>query len=184
MNWIKSTKFFFVLLSIIAVGLIFWVFFETIQLKKSQVTSWLKVIKGDCGLVLTGGPGRVRAGFDLLQRGDIRKLVISGVNPNVTLENIFPQIDLYPAVQRYDIILENRSRTTYGNAVQSAGILKTLGCQKVLVVTSQLHMPRALKVIKNFSPSIEFEPYSVYADPTQSHLMYESLKTVFYNIWF
>lgn len=184
MNWIKSTKLFFFLLSIAIFGFVAWVLFEAIGLRNLPVTSWTQVTRGDCALVLTGGPGRVRAGFDLLQRGDVRKLIISGVNPNVTVDEIFPQIDLYPGVQRFNVLIENHSRTTYGNVVQSLPLLERLRCQKVILVTSQLHMPRAKRLFKSYSQDFEFEAHSVYAESKFNDLFYEAIKTIFYNIWF
>lgn len=184
MLWIKSTKFFFLLLFISFIGFLSWVLFEAYNLKNRDVTSWRWASKGDCALVLTGGSGRVRAGFDLLQRGDVRKLVITGVNPNVTLDEIFPQIDIYPGVQRFNVLMESHSRTTYGNMVQSLPLLKRLNCQKVILVTSQIHMPRALILFKKYSSEFEFEPHSVYAENKFGDLVYEALKKIFYAVWF
>lgn len=42
-----------------------------------------------------------------------------------------------------DIVLEDRSRTTYENAVESKQILQQLGRRRVVLVTEALHMPRA-----------------------------------------
>ena len=184
MSWIKSTKLFFTLLFVCILVFMSWVLFESLSLRHLPVTSWEQSTRGDCALVLTGGPGRVRAGFDLLQRGDVRKLVISGVNPNVTLEEIFPQVDLYPGVQRFNVLIENHSRTTYGNVVQSVPLLERLRCQKVILVTSQLHMPRAKKLFESYSKDFEFDVHSVYSDEDFEDLFYEALKTIFYNIWF
>ncbi len=161
-----------------------WVLFEALNLNRRDVTSWTTPSKGDCAVVLTGGPGRVRAGFDLLQRGDVRKLIISGVNPNVTLDEIFPQIDIYPGVQRFNVLLENYSRTTYGNMIQSVPLLKRLSCKKVILVTSQIHMPRVLVLFSRYSNEFEFEAHSVYAENKYSDLFYEALKKIFYNVWF
>lgn len=44
------------------------------------------------------------------------------------------------------LLLERKSFNTYENAVYSARILKKLGISRVLVVTSALHMPRAIAV--------------------------------------
>lgn len=184
MLWIKSTKFFFFLLSLSLICFFCWVLFEAYNLKNRDITSWLLATKGDCALVLTGGSGRVRAGFDLLQRGDVRKLIISGVNPNVTLDEIFPQIEIYPGVQRFNVVLESHSRTTYGNVVQSLPLLKRLNCHKVVVVTSQIHMPRSISLFRKYSKDFEFEPHTVYAENKFGDLFYEALKKIFYNVWF
>lgn len=47
------------------------------------------------------------------------------------------------------LLLENESRNTYENVLLSQPLLKHLGNPKVLVVTSALHMPRAMLVFNN-----------------------------------
>jgi uncharacterized SAM-binding protein YcdF (DUF218 family) len=184
MSWIKSTRLFLILLFLCIMVFLLWILFEAYGLRNPKVSSWSQAFRGDCALVLTGGQGRVRAGFDLLQRGDVRKLVISGVNPNVTLDEIFPQIDIYPGVQRFNVLIENHSRTTYGNVVHSLPILERLRCQRVILVTSQLHMARAKKLFEKNASSLDFEAYSVYSELDLKDILNEAMKTVFYNLWF
>jgi uncharacterized SAM-binding protein YcdF (DUF218 family) len=43
-----------------------------------------------------------------------------------------------------DILVEDRSRTTYENAVESAKLLASRGMRKVVLVTEAAHMPRAV----------------------------------------
>ena len=160
------------------------VFIKTFQLKNQEVISWKVRMKADCALVLTGGPGRIKMGFNLLQRGDVRKLVISGVNPKVSLRDIFSQIDTYTSVQEFNVIIENHSATTYGNMKQSLPLLERLHCQKVLLVTSHIHMPRAYRIFKKNTRDFTFVPYSIYSRHKFSGFLYEALKSVFYEIWF
>ncbi len=47
-------------------------------------------------------------------------------------------------VPREDVILEARSRTTWENARYSTAILKVLGIRSFYLVTSEVHIPRAL----------------------------------------
>ncbi|OOG37784.1 hypothetical protein B0E51_15815 [Rhodanobacter sp. C05] len=42
------------------------------------------------------------------------------------------------------LLIEDRSKTTYENALYSAAILRHQGIQRILLVTSALHMPRAV----------------------------------------
>lgn len=184
MSWIRSTKLLFMFIVLLAFIFLSWIFYEAYFLRSLPVTSWTEDARGDCALALTGGHGRIRAGFDLLQRGDVRKLIISGVNPKVTVDDVFPQIDMYPGVQRFNVIIENNSRTTYGNVVHSLPLLRNLRCHKVILVTSELHMPRAKRLFEKYSKDLEFEVHSVYSDQRAQDIFYEAAKTVFYNLWF
>ena len=51
-------------------------------------------------------------------------------------------------VPAHAITLEETSRNTYQNAVFSAVLLKARGIEHILLVTSALHMPRALPLFK------------------------------------
>ncbi|MCB0411288.1 MAG: YdcF family protein, partial [Bdellovibrionales bacterium] len=58
---------------------------EAQHIEAVPVHSWIMDQRADCGLVLTGGPGRLREGFDLLVQKNIKKLIISGVHPDAGL---------------------------------------------------------------------------------------------------
>jgi len=51
-------------------------------------------------------------------------------------------------VPREAILLEDRSRNTYENAVESARILSDHGFERIVLVTSAMHMPRAYGVFR------------------------------------
>lgn len=108
--------------------------------------------QADCGIVLTGASGRVRESFEYLAQGKIKKLIVSGVNKNSKLSEIFPYLDFYPEVNTESIYLEKRSETTFGNAQQSLIFVEALGCQDVVLMTSQVHMSRSYQIFKNTFP--------------------------------
>ena len=47
------------------------------------------------------------------------------------------------------ILLEEQSRSTYENAIYCVAVMQTAGIQSALLVTSALHMPRALAVLRS-----------------------------------
>ena len=51
-------------------------------------------------------------------------------------------------VPRSAIVLEERSRSTYENALFCAELMREHGSERALLVTSALHMPRSLAVLK------------------------------------
>ena len=126
---------------------------EYVEISKTPVNSWLEDQTADCAVVLTGSVGRVREGFDLLARRQIQKLIISGVHPGAKLREIFPQWPFYGSIQEKNVILEKQSRTTYGNATQSLALVRALQCRDIILVTSQLHMKRALSTFQSTFPT-------------------------------
>jgi uncharacterized SAM-binding protein YcdF (DUF218 family) len=119
----------------------------------------------DCGVVLTGGSGRVREAMSLLSQKKVRKLIISGVHPTSTLNDIFPEILFYPEIDLEDVILERRSNTTESNAQQSLAVVEALHCKSVLLITSDYHLYRAFRTFGIiFPPTLSVVPYAIPTD--------------------
>ena len=141
----------------------------------------------DCGVVLTGSAGRIREGFDLLEQGQIQKLIISGVHSQTTLNDLMPLWPYYPKVQDETVFLEKRSETTYGNAVQSLPVVQALHCRDIVLITSELHMYRAYQTFRPVYP----ENIPIYKHPVLSHRgrflfldeFIEVTKSLFYRPW-
>ncbi len=182
-----SRKFTFILFSIILIGIIYFYIREFELILKTPIDSWEVDASADCAVVLTGGPGRVKEGLDLLVRRQIKKLIIAGVHPQVGLRNLYPQLALYPQINVNDIVLERRSETTYGNAQQSLPIVEALQCRKALLVTSYIHIRRAYRTfLSTYSDDIQVVPYSVAGSdipPRFWDLFIEVTKSGFYALW-
>lgn len=157
------------------------------RIKEEPISSWEKEISADCAVVLTGGANRVKEGFDLLSRGQIRKLIISGVYSNASLREIMPNWPFYGGMNPKDVLLEHRSSTTYGNAQQSLPLVEALGCRDVALVTSNLHMSRAYRTfVAVFPENFMISKHAV--NPGRSEmgvleLSTEVLKSLFYSLW-
>ena len=157
-------------------------------LSKETPTSWVEDHPADCAIVLTGGPGRVSEGFALLAQKQVRKLIISGVFPQAQLREIFPQWPYYGQLREKDVVLEKRSRTTYGNAQQSLPLVEALHCRDLVLITTTLHMPRAIKTFRAAYPK-DFPIYqrsilrSSYR-PSLRNVSIEVVKSMFYDLWF
>jgi uncharacterized SAM-binding protein YcdF (DUF218 family) len=160
---------------------------EWIAVTETQPTSWFKEQKADCAVVLTGGPGRVREGLDLLAQKAVQKLIISGVHPKASLKEIFPQWPYYGDLSEDDVVLERRSGTTYGNAQQSLPLVEALRCRNILLVTSALHMHRAYRTFRGVFPKeMEIKTRAVIAGryhPKVEELFWETFKSLFYSLW-
>ncbi len=172
----------------ILVGAFCYLFIRESRIIKAEIpTSWKLDQKADCAVVLTGGSGRVREGFDLLAQKQVNKLIISGVNPKASLVDIFPQWPYYGELNERDVVLERRSATTYGNAQQSLPFVEALRCRSVLLITSHLHIYRAYKTFREIYPSeIIIEPRSVVSgnyEAKASQFYNEVFKSIFYSLW-
>ncbi len=177
-------------LALLMLGLTFvgWLFTREQRLVASEpISAWVEDHRADCAVVLTGGPGRVREGFDLLAQGQVHKLIISGVHPKATLREIFPQWPYYGPLRVEDVVLERRSTTTYGNAQQSLPLVEAVRCRSLVLITSHLHMRRAYKTFRQvYPPEILILSRAVSSGsvpPRAMDLANEVLKSLFYSLW-
>ena len=117
----------------------------------------------------------------------MRKLIISGVNPDSSLREIFPQWNLYGVMDERNVILEKYSKTTFGNAQQSLQLVEALQCRDILLITSRLHMYRSIKTFQAIFPqSLRIFPHSVIPGQFKfdtPDLMIEATKSLFYSVW-
>ncbi len=143
-------------------------------------------VSADCGVVLTGAPGRLREGFELLAQKRIKKLIASGVYKDARMIEIFPYSGYYPEVSLDDIYLEKRSETTFGNARHSMNIAEGLRCRDIILITSQIHMHRAYSIFKIVYPdSMTIKKLTLPNTKSESGvsgLALEVAKTLFYSI--
>lgn len=174
-------------LLILALAVVFRFSSEYRDVIDEPVVNWTRSQTADCAVVLTGGAGRVREGFDLLSNQNVKKLIISGVNPNSRLREIMPVWGFYGNLKEDDVVLERRSETTYGNAQQSLSIVEALRCRDIILVTSRLHMHRSFKTFRGaFPENIEILKHSVVAGRYEVGFVeasFEALKSLFYSLW-
>jgi uncharacterized SAM-binding protein YcdF (DUF218 family) len=98
--------------------------------------------------VLTGGQGRLREAFRLLESDRGRVLLISGTNaslPDILEANELKNI---PNHLMERVILDPHSQRTFDNAKEIKAAVKTFGARSLLVVTSNYHMRRSLDLIQ------------------------------------
>ena len=97
----------------------------------------------DAIVVLTGGTGRLDRGFDLVQRGLSRRVLISGVAPTVRPREL---VAAYHVDQRlFDccITLGREAFDTRSNADEVARWLQRWHSRSIRLVTNDIHMRRA-----------------------------------------
>lgn len=104
-------------------------------------------------VVLTGASDeRIAAGLHLLEQGKGRRMLVSGVNESVRREELR---QAQGAPQRlYDccVDLGYDAQNTPGNAREIADWAHAKGFKKLIVVTSDYHMPRAILEVRAMFP--------------------------------
>jgi uncharacterized SAM-binding protein YcdF (DUF218 family) len=100
-------------------------------------------IKTDAIVVLTGGANRINAGFDMLDRELAGKLLISGVGPNVSQENLLSRWRSDVKTPPCCITLGRLAHNTAQNAAETRQWAEKENVHSMRVVTAAYHMPRA-----------------------------------------
>lgn len=147
---------------------IFW--FQGFLFFASQIPKTPKKLESltqtDAILVFTGEVQRVSAAIDLLSENIAPRLFISGVNRDITLE------DLLSIYKNYDlaccITLDYRARNTAENTFESKKWMKKKGYASAVLVTSGYHMPRSLLHMQRIFPNAEITPYPVLVEKSSS----------------
>ena len=97
----------------------------------------------DAIVVLTGGTGRIQRGLDQLAAGRARRMLVSGVDPTVRVEEL-AQLQRAPRrLFECCVDLGKEAVDTRSNAAEAARWLKRRRYRSVRLVTTDWHMPRA-----------------------------------------
>ena len=116
------------------------------------------------GIVALTGAGsneRLAAAVSLLEDGKAARMLVSGVNPEASREDIRT---VSKAVRRlYDccVDLDFTAADTVGNARETADWANNLRYRSLIVVTADYHMPRAMLELRATMPDIDLRPYPV-----------------------
>ncbi|WP_110750271.1 YdcF family protein [Phyllobacterium leguminum] len=112
-------------------------------------------------IVLTGGQARIETAVDLLKAGLGKRLIISGVHPSTKKQTLMRVTEADDALFNCCIDIDRSALDTVGNATESAKWVKAHGYKRIIVVTSNYHMPRSLDELSRAMPNVAFVPYPV-----------------------
>ena len=112
-------------------------------------------------VVLTGGSQRIDQALRLLDGGVAKRLLISGVNPATTGEQIQRLTSAEPALFECCVDIGHDALDTRGNANEAALWIDENDYQTIIVVTSNYHMPRSLMELAKVAGGTRFIPYPV-----------------------
>lgn len=125
--------------------------------------------QADAIVVLTGGDGRLQAGFDLLGRGLGEKLFISGVYQGVEVRELMelmsaPMDGAGREELEDKVVLGFEASDTMGNAHETINWMRREGYTSFYLVTANYHMRRALLEFKQVAPGLTLYPLPVIPD--------------------
>ena len=117
--------------------------------------------KADAIVVLTGGYQRIDRAIGLLKKGAGGRLLISGVNPTTSGNQIRKLTQSSSALFECCVDMGYEAVDTIGNANETARWISDHQFRRVLVVTNNYHMPRSLLELKVSDPQTDFIAYPV-----------------------
>jgi uncharacterized SAM-binding protein YcdF (DUF218 family) len=117
----------------------------------------------DAIVVLTGGTGRLRQGFELLAQDRAQELFVSGVGRGVKVSELLDIDQIAPPELACCVVLGYKAGDTHGNALETAAWMKKQGFTSLRLVTATYHMPRSLLEFRAAMPQIEILPHPVFS---------------------
>ncbi len=118
----------------------------------------------DAIVVLTGSNNRVETGLALWAKGRAKNLFISGVNPQVTENEIKALWKGNEKLPACCIALGHNSNSTIENSYETQEWMRRMKFGSLRLVTANYHMPRALLELKHAMPTKAIVAYPI--EPT------------------
>ncbi len=112
-------------------------------------------------VVLTGGAERISAGVRLLEQKTAKRLLISGVYPATTAQQLSRMTHAEASLFTCCVDLDKRASDTRDNAAEAASWAARHKFRKLAVVTSDYHMLRATVEFARAMPNVELVAYPV-----------------------
>ncbi|MBR0810236.1 MULTISPECIES: YdcF family protein [Bradyrhizobium] len=134
--------------------------------------------KADGIVVLTGGSSRVSDAMELLAAGYGRRLLISGVHPTSTANDISRTLPENQSFMTCCVDLDRTALSTRGNAAEARRWAEGRRFQSLIVVTSNYHMPRALVEFAHAMPKTTLIPFAVVGDKWREEPWWTSASTL------
>ncbi len=112
-------------------------------------------------IVLTGASQRIDRAVQLLDGGNAERLLITGVNPATTGEQIQRLTSAEPTLFECCVDIGHDAIDTRGNANEAALWIRENSYETIIVVTSNYHMPRSLMELRLANTETHFIAYPV-----------------------
>ena len=102
-----------------------------------------EAVRTDAVIVLTGGPGRIARGLDILAGGQADKLLVSGVDSEVRPQEFAAEFGVSPRTMACCVTLGFTAVDTRSNAAETAKWVAQNEVRSLRLVTTDWHMRRA-----------------------------------------
>lgn len=132
----------------------------------------------DAIVVLTGGHARVSEAVRLLEEGRANRLLISGVHPGTTREQLAAVTASSMPLEKSSVDLDRVALNTAGNAAETANWVRKNGFSSLLVVTSAYHLPRAEAELSGALPNVSLIAYPVFSKELKLDTWYREPATM------
>jgi uncharacterized SAM-binding protein YcdF (DUF218 family) len=116
----------------------------------------------DAIVVLTGGTLRIETGFALLSHKAAGKLLVSGVDKSVPIEEILRVSGITADELSCCVTLGYMAEDTGSNASEAATWVRSNNVASIRLVTAGYHMPRSLLEFRAALPGVEIVPHPVF----------------------
>lgn len=118
-------------------------------------------------VVLTGDRFRIPKAIELLRTRKSPLLIISGGGKGTTLKEVVNRqgdaaVNIHENWDR--IVLESNSTSTLLNAYEAGKVLREKKITQVILITSEFHMDRSLRIFSKVLPDISFYAFPVQTD--------------------
>jgi uncharacterized SAM-binding protein YcdF (DUF218 family) len=160
-------------IAVVALGAGFFAFASALPRAEPKIAQ-----PADGIVVLTGGASRIVDAVDLLAAGRGKRLLISGVHPTTTSEDLVRINPDFERLLNCCIDLGHEATNTIGNAVETARWVRDKGIRSLIIVTSAWHMPRALIEIEHEILDVELTAYPVVTDKMREQAWWADTATV------
>jgi len=146
----------FVFWVLVALGINLFAGLIAFALATDQVATNARIMPVDAIVVLTGGSGeRLQYAGKLYQQKTASKLLVSGVNPQVSEQDLLKLLGLSQLDLRCCVDVDAQAKNTTENAYQIALWAKKNHHKKLIVVTSTYHMPRTQFLLRAVLPDMQ-----------------------------
>lgn len=112
-------------------------------------------------VVLTGGQYRLETAVSLLADGKGKRLLISGVHPDIDKADVLKVVGGDPEKFKCCVDIDHKALETVGNAAETAKWVRDNSFHSIILVTNNYHMPRSLLELKRVARNVEIVPYPV-----------------------